>query len=153
MVNSASNRMLILVALVGVMTLFAWLARPNAAAALPDYAAKTGQPCSTCHVNPAGGGPLTATGSAFQAIPTHTSDPAGAFAQVTAATRPAPAPSPSTTTPSTTTPSTTAPTTPAAPSAAALPKAGDTPLVGTFVAVGVMLVMLGLIIRKAIASR
>jgi len=30
--------------------------------ALPEYAARTGQPCATCHVNPAGGGPRTLRG-------------------------------------------------------------------------------------------
>ena len=28
--------------------------------ALPEYATRTGEPCATCHVNPAGGGPRTA---------------------------------------------------------------------------------------------
>ncbi|MCL5961037.1 MAG: cytochrome c3 family protein, partial [Chloroflexi bacterium] len=37
------------------------------AEATPDYASKTNQPCGTCHVNPAGGGELTATGAAFKA--------------------------------------------------------------------------------------
>ena len=59
--------------------------------ALPQYAAATGQPCATCHVNPAGGGPRNATGQAFEAIPTHSTDPAGAFAQISH-TAPAPAP-------------------------------------------------------------
>jgi len=30
--------------------------------ALPEYAVRTGQPCATCHVNPAGGGPRTLRG-------------------------------------------------------------------------------------------
>jgi mono/diheme cytochrome c family protein len=30
--------------------------------ALPEYAARTGQQCTTCHVNPAGGGPRTLRG-------------------------------------------------------------------------------------------
>jgi uncharacterized repeat protein (TIGR01451 family) len=67
------------------------LFRPSPASALPDYAAKTGQPCATCHVNPAGGGARNATGQAFEAIPTHSTDPAGAFAQATGA-KPAAAP-------------------------------------------------------------
>ena len=31
--------------------------------ALPEYATRTGEPCATCHVNPAGGGPRTARGA------------------------------------------------------------------------------------------
>jgi mono/diheme cytochrome c family protein len=30
--------------------------------ALPDYAARTGEPCATCHINPAGGGPRNQRG-------------------------------------------------------------------------------------------
>jgi len=41
--------------------LLVFAARP-AAHALPEYAARTGQPCATCHVNPAGGGPRTMRG-------------------------------------------------------------------------------------------
>ncbi len=59
--------------------------------ALPNYAAATGQACATCHVNPAGGGPRTETGQAFAAIPIHSTDPAGAFAQLSSAPVPAPA--------------------------------------------------------------
>lgn len=35
--------------------------------ATPEYAEKTGQACSACHRDPAGGGPLTPTGEAFVA--------------------------------------------------------------------------------------
>lgn len=45
-------------ALVGLLV---FAARPSAHA-LPEYAARTGQPCATCHVNPAGGGPRTLRG-------------------------------------------------------------------------------------------
>lgn len=45
--------------LVGVL-LFA--SRPSVRA-LPEYMTRTGEACATCHVNPAGGGPLTARGS------------------------------------------------------------------------------------------
>ena len=62
--------------------------------ALPQYAAATGQPCSTCHINPAGGGPRNATGQAFEAIPTHSTDPAGAFAQISHPAAPAPTQAP-----------------------------------------------------------
>ena len=34
-----------------------------AAHALPEYAVRTGEPCATCHVNPAGGGPRTLRGA------------------------------------------------------------------------------------------
>lgn len=44
--------------LIGVLVFATW--RP--AHALPEYAARTGQQCSTCHVNPAGGGPRTLRG-------------------------------------------------------------------------------------------
>lgn len=32
------------------------------AQALPEYTERTGEPCSTCHINPAGGGPRTLRG-------------------------------------------------------------------------------------------
>lgn len=40
---------------------------PKHAAALPAYAAKEGKPCGYCHVNPAGGGPRTDKGKAYEA--------------------------------------------------------------------------------------
>ena len=43
------------------------LLTPRPAQALPKFAAQTGLPCGRCHVNPAGGGPRTAFGKAFQA--------------------------------------------------------------------------------------
>ncbi|MFQ5595082.1 MAG: c-type cytochrome [Anaerolineae bacterium] len=46
--------------------LLVFAARPTAHA-LPEYAARTGQPCATCHVNPAGGGPRTMRGSLWLA--------------------------------------------------------------------------------------
>lgn len=72
----------------GLIVLF----MPSIGAALPQYAAATGQPCATCHVNPAGGGPRNAKGQAFEAIPTHATDPAGAFAQLNAPAPAVPAP-------------------------------------------------------------
>lgn len=42
------------------------LVTPRPAQALPKFAADTGLPCGQCHVNPAGGGPRTAFGKAFQ---------------------------------------------------------------------------------------
>jgi predicted heme/steroid binding protein len=37
------------------------------ARATEEYAAQSGQPCSACHLDPSGGGPLTSTGEAFAA--------------------------------------------------------------------------------------
>lgn len=39
---------------------------PREAAATPQYASQTGQPCGACHVSPGGGGKLTARGEAFK---------------------------------------------------------------------------------------
>lgn len=39
---------------------------PSQAQATAAYAKETGKPCGACHVNPAGGGKLTAAGLAFQ---------------------------------------------------------------------------------------
>ncbi len=50
-------------ALIGVL-FFAF--RP-VAHALPEYATRTGEPCATCHVNPAGGGPRTVRGNLWVA--------------------------------------------------------------------------------------
>lgn len=44
--------------LVGMLVFMTW----PSAHALPEYATRTGQPCATCHVNPAGGGPRTLRG-------------------------------------------------------------------------------------------
>jgi len=68
--------------LVGIM-LFAM--RPTVHA-LPEYVTRTGEPCATCHVNPAGGGPRTVRGSLWLAagrpdqVPSlpGTQEPAGA---------------------------------------------------------------------------
>ncbi len=105
------SRHLILLATT-MLAMVGFIVSATAAAALPAYAAATGQPCSTCHVNPAGGGTLTSTGQAFAAIPTHATNPAAAFAQVSA---PAKAPAPAAPAPA-----------PAAPAPAAAP-AGAAP--------------------------
>src|SRR5512143_3307118 len=39
----------------------------SAGRALPEYAAQTGEPCSTCHVSPSGGGPRGPRGLAWVA--------------------------------------------------------------------------------------
>ncbi|MBI2906863.1 MAG: Ig-like domain repeat protein [Chloroflexi bacterium] len=59
--------------------------------ALPAYVPKTGQTCGACHLNPNGGGDLNARGQAFASITTHSSDPATAWAQASAAPAAAPA--------------------------------------------------------------
>ncbi|MEW6242569.1 MAG: hypothetical protein AB1564_17345 [Chloroflexota bacterium] len=43
------------------------LATPEPAHALPEYAAQTGEPCSSCHVSPSGGGPRGPRGQAWVA--------------------------------------------------------------------------------------
>ena len=83
--NRGLGSLILAVSVIGGLLAFTILTltldRPMPAAALPDYSAKTGQACGVCHVNPAGGGPLTLRGQAFAAIPTHTADPLGAFLQ------------------------------------------------------------------------
>lgn len=81
MAHIISKRTIILGALVSVLAMVALLGRWSTSSAMPDYASKTGQSCGTCHVNPAGGGALTAKGQAFAAVSTHIADPAGAWAQ------------------------------------------------------------------------
>ncbi len=126
MTQVTSKRKAIRAALVlGAATLLVILL-PTIALALPAYATATGQPCSTCHVNPAGGGTLTAKGSAFAAIPTHATNAAAAWAQVNA---PAAAPAPATAAP--------APAAPAAPAATPRPAApAATPAPGTLPTTG-----------------
>jgi len=45
-----------------ILGLILALAAPRSAYALPEYAARTHEPCGTCHVNPGGGGPRTMRG-------------------------------------------------------------------------------------------
>jgi mono/diheme cytochrome c family protein len=40
---------------------------PSTAQALPEYAAQTGEPCSSCHISPSGGGPRGPRGQAWVA--------------------------------------------------------------------------------------
>lgn len=56
-------------AVVGVLViiLFEILAGDSVAHALPEFAANTGEPCATCHVNPGGGGPRTLRGLLWSA--------------------------------------------------------------------------------------
>jgi cytochrome c556 len=51
----------------GVAALVAALTvSPHRADATPAIAQSTGKACGACHKNPAGGGPLTAAGKAYQ---------------------------------------------------------------------------------------
>ena len=59
---NAQLRTLAWIGLGVVLGLLVFAARPIAYA-LPEFATHTGEPCSTCHVNPAGGGPRTMRGS------------------------------------------------------------------------------------------
>lgn len=121
MSRKALNDIAISMMVIGAVVVVASLIAPATTSALPQYATATGQACGVCHVNPAGGGALTARGQAFAAIPTHATDPAGAFTQSGAA---APAATP-TTAPAAS--PTAAPTKPAAsPTAAASPVASPT---------------------------
>jgi hypothetical protein len=81
--------------LVGVL-LAAVSAMSPPALATSSYAEATGQRCATCHVGPPGQGVLTADGQRFAAVPSHRTDPAGAWAVVVgsgATGAPVPAPS------------------------------------------------------------
>jgi len=51
--------------LLSMIVLTLLLACPSAATATEEYAVQTGRACSVCHVDPAGGGQLTAAGSEF----------------------------------------------------------------------------------------
>ncbi len=65
-----------LVLLAGVAAL-----APAPGSAVSDYTGSTGQPCIACHVT--GTSPdLNARGQAFAAVPTHRTDPVGAWAEV-----------------------------------------------------------------------
>lgn len=56
------------------------LALPLSAMATEEYARQTGQPCKTCHLDPAGGGELTAAGLGFQKSGTLATSPAASTA-------------------------------------------------------------------------
>ncbi|RME73719.1 MAG: cytochrome c [Chloroflexi bacterium] len=52
--------------LVFVLVRYSWTP-PAPAHALPEFAARTGEPCATCHVSPGGGGPRTLRGMLWAA--------------------------------------------------------------------------------------
>ncbi len=62
------KHLLILFGLLLLCTSVLILALPSSMShALPEYAAQTGEPCSTCHVSPSGGGPRSPRGLAWVA--------------------------------------------------------------------------------------
>jgi hypothetical protein len=105
--------------------MFVALAVPAITYALPRYTEATGQPCSTCHVNPAGGGALTPLGQRFAAIPNHSTDPVAAFQQAQQPAQATPAPAQPAPAPAQTTPGPAQPT----PAPGALPTTGGVPFV------------------------
>lgn len=159
-----SKEVMMLALVVGFVAAMVTLARPTPTAALPDYAAKTGQACGTCHVNTAGGGPRTPLGQRFEAIATHTTDPVGAFAQAQAAAQPTPTTAPAkpaaTATPAPAKPAATATPAPAKPAATptaapapgALPRTGGIPIAPFAVGGGAFLLALGWTIRRILRS-
>ena len=60
------NFLIILGALLLCTSLFLALGA-STAQALPEYAAQTGEPCSSCHISPSGGGPRGPRGEAWVA--------------------------------------------------------------------------------------
>src|SRR5210317_1692299 len=50
-----------------VTALFLALLPTEPVGALPEYSAQTGEPCSTCHLSPSGGGPRGPRGQAWVA--------------------------------------------------------------------------------------
>lgn len=79
------SRMLLSILVSGFVATLILLALPQTTLARTFYATATGQPCSTCHTDPGGGGARNSFGRAFEAIASHQSDPAGAYAQLTSA--------------------------------------------------------------------
>jgi len=61
------NFLIILSALLLCTSWFLVLGTPSTAQALPEYAAQTGEPCSSCHISPSGGGPRGPRGQAWVA--------------------------------------------------------------------------------------
>jgi mono/diheme cytochrome c family protein len=61
------NFLISLGALLLCASLFLARGTPSTAQALPEYAAQTGEPCSSCHISPSGGGPRGPRGQAWVA--------------------------------------------------------------------------------------
>ena len=53
----------LLIGFVVVLTISGFASRP--AQALPEYSAQVGEPCSSCHISPSGGGPRGVRGQAW----------------------------------------------------------------------------------------
>lgn len=109
------------------LVLVAMIATATSAAAFPADSTKTGQGCTTCHTT-AAGGPLTATGQAYQASgrqwPIPAAKPAAPAPAAPAPAAPAPA-APAPAAPAA--PAQAAPSAPAAPAPAAAPVVGKAP--------------------------
>ncbi len=103
------KRLLLVVGITGLVIGASYLSS-GGARAVPDDTTKTGQACNVCHT--ADVPQLSDVGKAYEAIPTHRTDPAGAWAQLTPATA-----TPATATPATATPA-------ATPAPGALPPTG-----------------------------
>ncbi len=61
----AHSRLLVVLCSSLLIAVFVTLLLGTGALATPDYARQTGEPCSTCHTRPEGGGELTPVGVAF----------------------------------------------------------------------------------------
>ena len=70
------SRLLFLVTAIGVVAGIFYLTN-SGASAVPDYTAQTGQACTVCHLGDSSD--LSDVGKAFQAIPSHRTDPSGAW--------------------------------------------------------------------------
>ncbi|GEM_PF-3004700 len=62
MIKHLAPLSVLLLLLAGVLVGLVLLSPRQVVQAYPEYAARTGQPCGTCHFNPAGGGPRTPRG-------------------------------------------------------------------------------------------
>jgi len=80
------TELMLLLAAVGSVT--AMLAGAPSALATASYADATGQRCAACHVGQPSQAVLTAEGQRFAAVPTHRTDPAGAWTMVAGAASP-----------------------------------------------------------------
>jgi hypothetical protein len=61
------KKMLILSGVLILSLSMLWMLPPIATQALPEYAAQTGEPCSSCHISPSGGGARGPRGQAWVA--------------------------------------------------------------------------------------
>ena len=59
----------LLILAVGTMFVVGLLVKERPVHALPEYATRTGEACSACHVNPGGGGPRTMAGLLWSEMP------------------------------------------------------------------------------------